>query len=82
MTGLQIGMALAAGALIVAVIAVRMAIRRAIAEALAAERAKLEAIGLRQYHATTERMRDAEAAFGDDPAILRGQLHARDPNQR
>ena len=33
-------------------------------------------------NATRERMRDADAAFGDDPAVLREWLRNRDPGTR
>ena len=34
------------------------------------------------YKTTTERMQDAEAAFGDDPAVLRERMRDRNTNQR
>jgi hypothetical protein len=33
-------------------------------------------------NATRERMRDAEAAMGDDPNVLRDFLRSRDPNTK
>jgi len=44
--------------------------------------AKRDAKDARAYKTTTERMQDAEAAFGDDPAILRSRMRDRNPNQR
>lgn len=44
--------------------------------------AKHEAQDAREYRNTTERMQDAEAAFGDDPAILRQRMRDRNPGQR
>ena len=37
---------------------------------------------LKGFNQTTERMQDAEAAMGDDPAALREWLRQRDPDQR
>lgn len=37
---------------------------------------------LQGFKKTTERMQDAEAAMGDDPAVLRDSLRNRDPKQR
>jgi tetrahydromethanopterin S-methyltransferase subunit G len=34
------------------------------------------------YRKTNERMQDADAAMGDDPAVLRDSLRKRDPNVR
>ena len=34
------------------------------------------------YRDTTERIQDADAAMGDDPAVLRDSLRQRDPNKR
>lgn len=34
------------------------------------------------YRQTNERMQDADAAMGDDPAVLRDSLRNRDPNVR
>mgnify|MGYP003440267245 CR=1 len=34
------------------------------------------------FQKTTERMQDADAAMGDDPAVLRDRLRNRDPKQR
>jgi len=36
----------------------------------------------KDYQKTTERMQDAEAAMGDDPAVLRDRMRERDPDQR
>jgi hypothetical protein len=33
-------------------------------------------------NATRERIRDAEAAMGDDPAVLRDWVRSRDPNTK
>ena len=55
-------------------------IRRDYEEALILN-AKYDAEALQRAgaDATRERMRDAEAAFGDDPLVLRGWLLSRDP---
>ena len=37
---------------------------------------------LKGFKKTTERMQDADAAMGDDPAVLRDSLRKRDPNVR
>jgi hypothetical protein len=37
---------------------------------------------LKAHQKTTERMQDADAAMGDDPAVLRDRLRKRDPNVR
>ena len=37
---------------------------------------------LKGFKKTTERMSDADAAMGDDPAALRDWLRQRDPKQR
>jgi len=34
------------------------------------------------YRNTMEKMQDAEAAFGDDPAVLRGRMRDRNPDKR
>ena len=44
--------------------------------------ANRDAKDAKAYKTTTERMQDAEAAFGDDPAILRSRMRDRNPNQR
>jgi hypothetical protein len=44
--------------------------------------AKRVAKDAKAYQSTTERMQDAEAAFGDDPAILRNRMRDRNPDQR
>lgn len=58
-------------------------IRRDYKEALILN-AKYDAEALQRAgtDATKERMRDAEAAMGDDPAVLRDRLRARDPNTK
>jgi hypothetical protein len=43
---------------------------------------KAEVKGLKGFKKTTERMQDADAAMGDDPAALREWLRQRDPDQR
>lgn len=45
-------------------------------------RAKAETRDLKGFKQTTERMQDADAAMGDDPAALREWLRKRDPDQR
>lgn len=44
--------------------------------------AKRDAKDARAYRNTTERMQDAEAAFGDDPAALRERMRDRNPDKR
>jgi hypothetical protein len=44
--------------------------------------AKADLRDLKAHKKTTERMQDAEAAMGDDPAVLRDSLRKRDPKQR
>ena len=36
---------------------------------------------VRGFRKATERMQDADAAMGDDPAVLRDSLRQRDPNK-
>ena len=36
---------------------------------------------LKGFKKTTERMQDADAAMGDDPAVLRDSLRQRDPEK-
>ena len=45
-------------------------------------RAKADLRDLKGFKKTTERMNDADAAMGDDPAVLRDSLRQRDPNKR
>ena len=45
-------------------------------------KAKADLKDLKGFKKTTERMRDADAAMGDDPAVLRDSLRKRDPNKR
>ena len=45
-------------------------------------KAKQAAKDAKAYRDTTERMQDADAAMGDDPAVLRDSLRQRDPNKR
>ena len=52
------------------------------AKGKASERAKHELKAARSYKTTTERMQDADASMGDDPAVLRDRMRERDPNQR
>ncbi len=52
------------------------------AKGKAAANAKHELKAARSYKTTTERMQDADASMGDDPAVLRDRLRERDPNQR
>jgi hypothetical protein len=44
--------------------------------------AKADLRDLKAHQKTTERMQDADAAMGDDPAVLRDRLRKRDPNVR
>lgn len=45
-------------------------------------KAKADLRDLKGFKKTTERMQDADAAMGDDPAALREWLRKRDPDQR
>lgn len=45
-------------------------------------KAKQAAKDAKVFQKTTERMQDADAAMGDDPAALREWLRKRDPDQR
>ena len=44
-------------------------------------KAKDDLRDLKGFKKTTERMQDADAAMGDDPAVLRDSLRQRDPNK-
>lgn len=44
-------------------------------------KAKADLRDLKGFKETTERMQDADAAMGDDPAVLRDSLRQRDPNK-
>jgi len=44
-------------------------------------KAKADLRDLKGFKKTTERMQDADAAMGDDPAALREWLRKRDPKQ-
>ena len=44
-------------------------------------KAKADLRDLKGFKKTTERMQDADAALGDDPAVLRDSLRQRDPNK-
>ena len=44
-------------------------------------KAKADLRDLKDFKETTERMQDADAAMGDDPAVLRDSLRQRDPNK-
>ena len=44
-------------------------------------KAKADLRDLNGFKKTTERMQDADAAMGDDPAVLRDSLRQRDPNK-
>jgi hypothetical protein len=46
------------------------------------QKAKQAVKDAKAYRDTTERMQDADAAMGDDPAALREWLRKRDPDQR
>lgn len=45
-------------------------------------KAKADLRDLKGFKKTTERMQDADAAMGDDPAVLRDSLRKRDTEQR
>ncbi len=45
-------------------------------------KAKADGKAAKAYINTTKGMQDADAAMGDDPAVLRNSLRKRDPNQR
>ena len=45
-------------------------------------KAKADLRDLKGFKKTTERIQDADAAMGDDPAVLRDSLRQRDPNKR
>ena len=45
-------------------------------------KAKAEVRDMKGFKKTTERMQDADATMGDDPAVLRDSLRNRDPKQR
>ena len=44
-------------------------------------KAKADLRNLKGFKETTERMQDADAAMGDDPAVLRDSLRQRDPDK-
>ena len=44
-------------------------------------KAKADLRDLNGFKKTTERIQDADAAMGDDPAVLRDSLRQRDPNK-
>ena len=44
-------------------------------------KAKADLRNLKGFKKTTERIQDADAAMGDDPAVLRDSLRQRDPNK-
>lgn len=46
------------------------------------QKAKQAIKDAKAYRDTTERIQDADAAMGDDPAVLRDSLRQRDPNKR
>jgi uncharacterized protein HemX len=46
------------------------------------QKVKADLRDLKAHQKTTERMQDADAAMGDDPAVLRDRLRKRDPNVR
>ena len=45
-------------------------------------KAKADLRDFKGFKKTTERMQDADAAMGDDPAVLRDRMRNRDPEQR
>ena len=44
-------------------------------------KAKADLRDLKGFKKTTERMQDADAAMGDDPAVLRDSLRQRNPDK-
>ena len=44
-------------------------------------KAKADLRDLKGFKKTTERIQDADAAMGDDPAVRRDSLRQRDPNK-
>ena len=44
-------------------------------------KAKADLRDFKGFKKTTERIQDADAAMGDDPAVLRDSLRQRDPNK-
>ena len=44
-------------------------------------KAKADLRDLKGFKETTERIQDADAAMGDDPAVLRDSLRQRDPDK-
>ena len=44
-------------------------------------KAKADLRDLKGFKKTTERIQDADAAMGDDPAVLRDSLRQRDPDK-
>ena len=44
-------------------------------------KAKADLRNLKGFKKTTERIQDADAAMGDDPAVLRDSLRQRDPDK-
>ena len=44
-------------------------------------KAKADLRDLKGFKKTTERMQDADAAMGDDPAVLRDRMRKRDPDK-
>lgn len=80
LTGNPIARALAKiGGLILLVVTFGAWQRRQGAQGQKARQATRDA---KAYRDTTERIQDADAAMGDDPAALREWLRKRDPDQR
>ena len=67
---------------LIAVLGAVAAIVMAFFRGKASANAKRDARDAKAYQKTTERMQDAEAAFGDDPAVLRERMHDRNPDKR
>jgi hypothetical protein len=70
------------GPYLIAAVGALVAVGVAFFRGKASERAKHELKAARSYKTTTERMQDADASMGDDPAVLRDRMRERDPNQR
>lgn len=74
--GSGIGPYLAAGA------AALIALAVAFFKGRAGANAQRDVKDVQSFKRAIERMQDADAAMGDDPAVLRDRLRQRDPDQR
>ncbi len=70
------------GPYLIAAVGALVAVGVAFFRGKAAANAKHELKAARSYKTTTERMQDADASMGDDPAVLRDRLRERDPGKR